>query len=402
MYVVIKLSWWKHPFLKNSFKIESEDQIATIQGLESDKIYYDASLSERPSKPETKGASQEAPEEKLSEFEQELKKIRQEKINLLAAQQKKLKECDAKYQKSLTQTYEITKEVSGGQQEGVEKARLLIADIVETLQGGNESVMVHLINLKEMERVTHFHSLNVSILAAIVGHHMGLGAEELTALGLAAIFHDIGKLMIPKKVILKKPPLSKAELDYLQMHPLYGYKIVKNLPDFSPSAMESILQHHERINGKGYPRGLKGNQIHMYANIIAIVDIYDNLCNQGSEDNVTPHEAVATMYNKYKDELHQKILETFIRRIGVYPPGTLVKLSDGSVGMVIVTETKKILKPKILVYAEQEPIDGPIIIDTAEQSIEVERTLKTGELTRQEFDYLRPDRGFGYFVHKNI
>ena len=403
MYVVLDLSWWKHPFIRNSFKIESKDQIETIQSLGLEKLEYDPERSDPPrEKPavQTTVRPQPAAPQGPGEYELLIKQVKQKKLEYLAKKQERLKQCDRKYQQSLTQVAELTTEVTNGKEEGIERARTLVGGMVETLQGDAET-MVHLLNLKDRDRQAYFHSLNVSILSLITGREMGMEEDQLRSLGTGALMHDVGKLRIPKKVLFKKPPLSKAEQDYIRMHPQYGFDMTFGIANVTPPILDIILQHHERISGKGYPQGLTGDRINIFAAITAVADIYDNLCNSRIDDRkYTPHEAVSLMYNNYRREIRTDILACFIRGIGVYPPGTLVELSDGNRGMVIAMGKETRVKPTVLVYAEKEPVDGPILLDLAEEGLKVEQTLVPEDLTPEEFDYFSPERSMGFYIHQ--
>lgn len=403
MYVVLDLSWWKHPFIRNSFKIESTKQIETIQSLGLESLEYDPDRSDPPRKDggaETAIQPERPAPQEPGEYEKLIREVKRKKLEYLAKKQERLKECDRKYQKSLTQVAELTTEVSNGKEEGIERARTLVGGMVETLQGDSET-MVHLLNLKDADRLAYFHSLNVSILSLITGREMGMEEDQLKALGTGALMHDVGKLKIPKKVLLKKPPLSKAEQDYMRMHPQFGFDMTFGLANVSQPILDVILQHHERISGKGYPQGLTGDRINLFAAVTAVADFYDNLCNRRiDERKYTPHEAVSLMYQNYRSELRTDILVSFIRGIGVYPPGTLVELSDGNRGMVIALGKDTKIKPTVLVYAEKEPVDGPILLDLAEEDLKVERTLVPEDLSPEEFDYFSPDRSLGFYIHQ--
>jgi len=278
MYVVLRLSWFKHPFWRSEFIIESQKEIETIKGLGLERVSYNPDLSViQPSQTVTRKAAQTVPAPSApSAYEEVLAATRQKSMVFLKEKQDKLKECNREYHNSLGQVASITKEVSIGGEEGVEKAKELMEQVVTALRGNAES-MVHLINIKEMDKVAYFHALNVCILSLILGRDLGLDEEELARLGLGALFHDIGKLRIPKKVLLKKPPLSRSEQQYMSMHPVYGYQMLENIPNFPEPALEVVFQHHERITGEGYPQGLRGDKIHPYAHIAAVADLYDNL-----------------------------------------------------------------------------------------------------------------------------
>jgi len=400
MHVILDLSWWKHPFVRNSFKIQSEKQLEIIRSLGLDAVKYDPDQSEYPSDdaPKKSPGEKAAPSEKMDQVDIEAARIKAKKLKFLKIKQEKLRQCDRKYNQSLAQVNDITKEISAGNFAGVEKAKELVDEVVETLQGDTET-MVHLLNLKEMDRVAYFHSLNVSILSLILGRDLGLTEMVLRDLGIGALIHDIGKTKIPKKVLLKKTPLSAAEQKYMRMHPIYGYEMAHALPNLSQNALDTIMQHHERITGSGYPKKLRGEEIQLNALITAIADLYDNLCNSQTEKRLTPHEAVAILFHRYRDELPRNLLDSFIKSVGVYPPGTLVELSGGARGMVISSDKKKGMKPTVLVYAQKEPITGPIILDLSEETLDVDRTLRREELEPEERAYLRADYSVGFYIH---
>jgi HD-GYP domain-containing protein (c-di-GMP phosphodiesterase class II) len=402
MYVVLRLSWFKHPFWRKEFRIDSEKEIEIIQGLGLKWVSYDPELSDiQPPQTITRRAAQTVPAPSApSAYDEVLAATRQKSILFLKEKQDKLKQCNREYHNSLGQVASITKEVSIGGEAGVDKAKELVEEVVATLKGNAES-MVHLINIKEMDKVAYFHALNVCILSLILGRDLGLDEEELARIGLGALFHDIGKLKISKKVLLKKPPLSRSEWQYICMHPAYGYQMLENIPNFPEPALEIVFQHHERLTGKGYPQGLRGDKIHPYAQITAVADLYDNLCNPPHGDRVlTPHEAVSALYNCYREQLSSDILDAFIRAVGVYPPGTLVELSDGRLGMVIGVDKQKPLKPTVLLCSDDPNLDGPLVEDMAEDDqYHIQRTMHPRDLSPKEMEYLRPERMVGFFIH---
>jgi HD-GYP domain-containing protein (c-di-GMP phosphodiesterase class II) len=401
MYVVLRLSWFKHPFWRSEFIIESQKDIETIQGLGLERVSYDPDLSLiQPARKIVREAAPVSAPSASDLYDKALAATREKSLLFLKEKQEKLKQCNREYHNSLSQVASITKEVSIGGEAGVDKAKELVGEVVTVLRGSAES-MVHLLNIKEMDKVAYFHALNVCILSLILGRDLGLPEEELARLGLGALFHDIGKLKIPKKVLLKKPPLSRSEQEYISMHPVYGYQMLENMPNFPEPALEVVFQHHERISGKGYPQGLRGEKIHPYAHMAAVADLYDNLCNPPhGERTLTPHEAVSALYNCCREQFPLDIVEAFIRAVGVYPPGTLVELSDGRLGMVVGVDKQKPLKPTVLLCSEESPLDAPLVMDMSEEDqYQIVRTIRPRDLSPKEMEYLRPERMVGFFIH---
>jgi hypothetical protein len=164
--------------------------------------------------------------------------------------------------------------------------------------------------------------------------------------------------------------------------------------------LESIYQHHEKCNGQGYPQRLTGDAITYFAKIIAVVDSYDNLTNQSSQgDSFTPHEALSLMYTRLQSELSGDIIIALIKNLGVYPPGTLVELSDGKVGMAIRAEQDNTMRPTLMLYDEKIPREEALIIHlTEEKELNIVRSLRPSDVTPEVMAYLQPGRITGFFV----
>lgn len=189
--------------------------------------------------------------------------------------------------------------------------------------------------LKAYDEYTLCHSVHVAVLSAITGLKMGYNEYQLAELVTSALLHDIGKIQIPIKVLNKKGILSKEEFEVIKMHPQLGYEYVKrNYLNASDDMLKGIYQHHERVDGSGYPQGLIRTEIAEYSKIIAVCDVYDALTtNRPYHNAYIPSEAIEYLYGC--QDLDEKIIYEFIHSIYAYPKGTCVKLSDGQRGVVI-------------------------------------------------------------------
>ena len=259
---------------------------------------------------------------------------------------------------------------------------------------------VHLINIKEKEESIYHHSLNVSVLALTIGKKVGLDVEELNWLGLGALFHDVGKSKIDRKILRKPPPLTKPELELLQLHPRYGAEIVGQSGEFPPEAVQVILQHHEQVNGMGYPQRLSRQAISLPARITAIADEYDNLCNHGDiEKAMTPYQALSFMYTKRQDRLDVDLLSTFIRCLGIYPPGTVVRLTNGMYGIVVSINPRNPLKPSLMLYDPDVPRSEALIFDMEDDlDVNIEKSVQPEKLDPEVRYYLSPQTHLTYFM----
>jgi HD-GYP domain-containing protein (c-di-GMP phosphodiesterase class II) len=407
MYVRLPVSWWKHPFARNAFRVQSSKDLTILKELDLKVIEYDPeksssedSLNEqnRPSEPILPPAPGGSA---LREFDPEIKAQaakKERQLEFLKQRRQSLARREQEYSHAFTEVTHIIKSIDADPEASVASAQGLMTNVVDTMLHDEEAV-VHLIHLKERDTVTYFHSLNVCILSLILGKKMGLSMAELNELGLAALFHDIGKQKIPTKILLKMGPLTKAEEKYLRLHPRYGLSLLAGNPNVTPRVLQVVYQHHERCDGKGYPQGLTEHHISYLAKITSVVNVYDNLINQERKGHsYTPHEALSFLYTQIQG-LSKEIVSIFIKSLGVYPPGTLVELSDRTLGMVITTDPILSMKPTVILYDERVPREEPFIINLAdEDEVSIARCLRPSEVPAQVITYLQPGRMVGFFV----
>jgi hypothetical protein len=169
---------------------------------------------------------------------------------------------------------------------------------------------------------------------------------------------------------------------------------------FPAEALAIIKDHHERIDGSGYPAGLKGQQLSDLTKIVSIVNRYDNLCNnRNSEKSVTPHEALAHMFKSEKEQFDNWLLQRFISYMGVYPPGTIIRLSNEVIGMVISVNPINSLKPTLLIYDPDIPKNEALIFDLSDDlSLSIAESVRPQELPNAIYDYLNPRVRVSYYL----
>jgi len=206
--------------------------------------------------------------------------------------------------------------------------------ILDLIHGSNPVGFLHLIYHEQAPGYQH--SLNVSVLAGVLGRWMGYAGEELEELILAALLHDIGMTQLPKEIADHNGSLTEAEMAVMRTHPTLGYKLLSQLETFSFSILSAVLQHHERLDGSGYPLQLRGNQIHPYAQLIAIADAYDVLTAAHTYlPRLTPFEAVDVLRNEMFHKLSPEICSVFLNNLRSYLVGQFVLLNDGRLAEVI-------------------------------------------------------------------
>ncbi len=403
VFIRLDLKWFEHPFLFGSFKITSPEQLKVLRELRLPSVICIPEKSDvlplslqqvEPRRP----AAPSSPEPE-SDDSKKMWEIKKERIERLKARRVRDEQCERRFQKSLDAVKNVMKDIESGSREAFEESDRLMQSIVVSLMPDKESA-VQLMNTKFGKENVFFHSLNVSVLSMMLGREYGLDAEQLRILGLGALFHDIGKSRIPKSILHKAAPLTRAEQKFYQLHPRYGIDILSKLGIVPPGAMSVVFEHHERSDGRGFPSGLDSRSISLLARIVAIVNVYDNHCNHfNPEDSMTPHEALAYMFSVQKELFDRDLLALFIQCLGVYPPGTIVRLSNGVTGMVISVNPRNPLHPSLLLYNAEVPKKEAIIYDmTDEPKVRIEESLKPGQLSPEIYEYLSPRTRVTYYV----
>ncbi|NLP35446.1 MAG: HD-GYP domain-containing protein [Clostridiales bacterium] len=223
----------------------------------------------------------------------------------------------------------------------------IISNIVDSIIE-KKDVIIQMQKLNGHHTYTYTHCINVGIYSICIGAKMGMDREQLIKLGTAGILHDIGKNNIPVEILDKPGKLTKDEFEIIKSHPVFGYNMIKDKIEFSSVTKIGVLQHHERCDGSGYPRGLKKDEISLYGKIIAIADTYDALTSDRSyRAAYSPFEAYEYLMGDRDSQYDISIINVFARCIAVYPVGSCVKLSDGTEAIVIKNIEDCALRPVV-------------------------------------------------------
>lgn len=396
IYIHLDLPWTEHPFSFGQFIVKSEQDLATLRRLGLRRVRWspDKSLSE-PLPAAKESVAEPAPSVPLADWpEIQAKKAR---LDSLRQQGEALGGCRRDYLDSGRIIKSINQNLLSKPQESIDAAMILMGKITESLLAAQD-VSIQLMHDKEAGEEVYHHSLNVAVLAMLLGRELGLPAEALQLLGLGGLFHDIGKLKIPHKVLMRADDPSKAEAEFLQRHCQYGVGIGQKA-QLPPEVIRIIAQHHEAMDGSGYPAKLQGDQIYSLARIVAVVNVYDNLCNPiNVMKAVTPHEALAMMYAQQRTCFDLNVLGKFIRLLGVYPPGSLVRLSNDAYGVVTAVNTAKSTKPCVMIYDPEQAHDELIVLNLAEEpQLSIVRAIRPSQLPGQVYEKLSPRKRVSYF-----
>ncbi len=401
MFIKLDLSWFEHSFPMNSFKITNQNQLDQLYALRLKHLRYIPSKSDILATPIDVLNAPIVIHTAIAqdgEVFDNLIAAKRARFEKLTRQRAELLACEEKFVHAATVVKSINKTIFSQPESTILEARKLIDSIADVFLQSNETVM-HLIQQTGANEELYFHTLNVAVLAMMLANELKCTEGQIKSVGLAALFHDLGKVNIPEKILMKTDALTKAEQNFFELHPQYGVEVGKTA-GLPPVALEIIAQHHEYLDGSGYPNRIKADQIRLPTRIVSIANVYDNLCNHiDPRMSLTPHEALSTMYAHRRAQFDPSIMATMVKSLGVFPPGTLVRLSNEALGLVMNVNVGKPLRPRILVYDPDIPKDDAIILDLADEASDLSITgsIRPGVLPKAIFDYLSPRKRVNYY-----
>lgn len=403
LYVWLDLTWDEHPFFSSRFMVKTAKDVSIIQSLDVEgKLYFYSEQSTTQPGPlipkplnvdEVKAAEERAAKEALVAEMLALEKAKM-------AKQKALRDAALRADQAWGNAARAAKAALNELPRSPKVAGKQLVDLsseAAAMVSKNREVLLHLLGDKK-EQGPQFHALNCMTLAMLVGKKAGMNERGLADLALAALAHDAGESQIPQQ-ILKNPQRKKHEEDFFRQHVTFSTKFAEESGAFSPDALAMISDHHEAIDGSGWPRGKQGEALSVGARILAIVDRYDTLCTPDMPKGVPmmPAEALATMFRNESTRLDKALLSLMIKLLGVYPPGTAVQLSDGSLALVIAPGANS-LKPTVLLYSpELSKDDAPTIDLAGESDIKIVEAVRPSTLPLDVFQWLNPQQRLSYF-----
>jgi putative nucleotidyltransferase with HDIG domain len=402
MYVHLDVSWMAHPFATGSFRIASADQIATIQGLGVARVRWDPSRSDAGLLAAVAPAGEVAAATPALDPEAEMRTEAQRRHRaLLAAQRASLASCEREFHAAAKEFRHITDTAHSQPDVARERSEGLVRGFLDKIEGAHDTCIRLLSEAVGDRNCTH--SLNVTVVSMLLGRAMGLSDAELRDVGLGALLHDIGKTDLPDRVRWRDEHFTAAELQFYQEHVAHGVSLARKMK-LSPQATLVIAQHHEQADGKGFPQRLPAERISAAARIVALVNRYDTLCNPlNPAKGLTPHEALSLIFAQMKSRFDALTLSAFIKMMGVYPPGSVVELTDGRFALVVSVNSARPLKPRVVVHDARVAAEDALIVDLETQpDLGVRRSLKPLQLPRAALDYLSPRQRICYFFERAV
>ena len=393
MFVHLNVGWMSHPFPLSSFKLTSNEQIETIRSLGLTRLTWSPERSDvEPPAVETSSA------DRASSAEDAPKPLDARQLAKLAlsAQMEVAARCERQFTEACRDLRRTNDKVmTDPAQANADAQQLARALLDKMLVEGEPCLRV----LGEMSSDRHAaHSLNVTVVSLMLGRQLAIPADVLMELGVGALMHDVGKIALPDRVRLAREDFNSGEAALYRDHVAQGLILGRRM-GLSADAQLVIAQHHELADGSGFPSALMLPRMSLPARIVALVNRYDNLCNAASPaQSITPHEALSRLFAQCRSKFDETLLSGFIKMMGIYPPGSVVQLSDERFAMVMTVNAAHPLKPRVLVFDPAVAVEEAIHLDLeSTPQLGIRRSLKPVQLPARALDYLKPRQRISYF-----
>jgi len=336
--------WMSHPFLRKSFAVKDEATIAKIVEAGIHHVYIDPAqgldVEDAPTHNEVERqleeemaqvATQSGPARRISTTEEmgKAKKIHAEANQII---------------------HNIMRDVRLGEQVRLEQVEPVVEKLTDSiLRNGN--ALLSLCLVKNKDDYTFQHSVSVCALHVSFCRAVGMDAETIRLAGIGGLLHDIGKVKVPGEILNKPGRLEEDEFAVMKSHVTESKKILDRTAGISETSIQVAFEHHERHDGSGYPRGLKGEAISKMGKMAAICDVYDAITSDRVyHKGMAPHEALRKIFEWSKFHFDPALVQLFMRTIGIYPVGTLVMLESGRIGVVLEQSSGNLLQPTVRVF----------------------------------------------------
>jgi len=409
LFVMVDLPWFQHNFARNNFRIASQEQVSELRELKLARIRFDPSKSD-PAALAALAATQ-SPASPAPHVDG-ASTVNLDHLPTLANQPPVAapvppnpvgqREHIAGVDKAFGKAVVLMKNLNIHLLDKPKETLGDMADLVDQMIGvflSSPEATLHVMADRIGDEEVYYHSLNTSILSMMLAKGLGFDADKARDLGLGTLLHDIGQAELPERIRQTDlDELTPPERQLRRQHVEFGVAIAKKL-GLKPPVVEIIAQHHERVDGSGFPIGLKGEQMTESARLVSLVNYYDNLCNPANvKKAMTPHKALSYIYAQCRHQFDPKALQLMIRNLGVYPPGSIVLLSNDALATVTSVNANKPLRPWVMVHEPNVPREqAPLLNLELEPTLSIVKSISPAVLPPRALAYLNPRKRVTYF-----
>ncbi|HEY3316047.1 MAG TPA: HD-GYP domain-containing protein [Bacillota bacterium] len=271
---------------------------------------------------------------------------------------------------ALKTTRDAMTRIGAGAKASVQDISKVMDDLMDELMA-DPSLMLNLVDIRAINDYTFGHCVGVAVLSLMTAISLGYNQFDLKKIGMGALFHDLGKIKIPDSILYKPGPLSPLEWEEMKRHSAIGFELLRERGDFNIVSAHIAFQHHEKLDGTGYPRGIKGSEIHEFARVVALADVYDAITtDRPYRPRKLPHQAILIIRDGIRTHFDPNIVPAFISNVAIYPIGTVLVLNTGEKARVIEVQKRRPASPVVRVVAGADglPVEGGRKIDLARSS----------------------------------